>query len=71
MPLANNSSRMRSISKTALGAALFGFFDVAQIRLQGRGIPAELVQTLPYIIVIVVLVGLGFADVGRSRGGVV
>jgi ABC-type uncharacterized transport system permease subunit len=33
--------------------------------------PAELVQTLPYIIVVVVLVGLGFADVGRSRGGVV
>jgi len=53
--------------RTALGAVLFGFFDAAQIRLQGRGMPAELVQTLPYIIVIVVLVGLGFADVRRSR----
>jgi len=46
-------------ARTALGAVLFGFFDAAQIRLQGRGMPAELVQTLPYIIVIVVLVGLG------------
>ena len=44
-----------SAARTALGAVLFGFFDAAQIRLQGRGIPAELVQTLPYIIVIVVL----------------
>jgi ABC-type uncharacterized transport system permease subunit len=33
--------------------------------------PAELVQTLPYIIVIVVLVGLGFADLRRAREGVV
>jgi simple sugar transport system permease protein len=56
--------------RTAFGAMLFGFFDAAQIRLQGRGIPAELVQTLPYIIVIVVLVGLGFADHRRARKGV-
>ena len=37
-------------------------FDAAQIRLQGRGVPAEIVQTLPYVIVIIVLTGLGFAD---------
>ena len=60
-----------SPARTALGAVLFGFFDAAQIRLQGRGMPAELVQTLPYIIVIVVLVGLGFADLRRAREGVV
>jgi simple sugar transport system permease protein len=48
--------------RTALGALLFGAFDAAQIRLQGHGVPAELVQTLPYVIVIVVLTGLGVAD---------
>ena len=40
---------------TAVGALLFGFFDAFQIRLQGRGIPAELVQMLPYVMVIVIL----------------
>lgn len=40
---------------TAACALLFGFFDAFQIRLQGRGVPAELVQTLPYVMVIVVL----------------
>lgn len=40
---------------TALGALIFGFFDAFQIRMQGRGVPAELVQTLPYIMVIVIL----------------
>jgi ABC-type uncharacterized transport system permease subunit len=51
--------------RTALGALLFGLFDAAQIRLQGHGAPAELVQMLPYVIVIVVLTGLGLADRGR------
>jgi simple sugar transport system permease protein len=51
-----------SVGRTALGAFLFGLFDAAQIRLQGRGLPAELVQTLPYVIVILVLTGLGLAD---------
>lgn len=40
---------------TAIGALLFGFFDAFQIRLQGRGLPAELVQMLPYAMVIVIL----------------
>jgi general nucleoside transport system permease protein len=52
--------------RTALGALLFGLFDAAQIRLQGRGAPAELVQMLPYLIVIVVLTGLGLADRGHA-----
>ena len=59
-----------SPTRTALGALLFGFFDAAQIRLQGRGVPAELVQTLPYLIVIIVLVGLGLADRRRAKGQV-
>lgn len=53
--------------RTALGALLFGVFDAAQIRLQGHGLPADIVQTLPYIIVIVVLTGLGIADRARVR----
>jgi simple sugar transport system permease protein len=52
---------------TAAGALLFGFFDALQIRLQGRGIPAELVQTLPYLMVIVVLTAIAVAA-RRSRG---
>ena len=58
-----------SAYRTALGAFLFGVFDAAQIRLQGRGVPSEIVQTLPYFIVILVLTGLGFADRRSKRGG--
>ena len=53
--------------RTAAGALLFGAFDAAQIRLQGQGVPAELVQTLPYAIVILVLTGLGLADRRAER----
>ena len=53
--------------RTALGALLFGVFDAAQIRLQGRGVPTELVQMLPYAIVILVLTGLGVADWRAAR----
>lgn len=51
---------------TAICALLFGFFDAFQIRLQGRGIPAELVQTLPYVMVIIVLTVMAIA-VRRTR----
>ncbi|BCH29297.1 ABC transporter permease [Mesorhizobium sp. L-8-10] len=51
---------------TAVCALLFGFFDAIQIRLQGRGVPAELVQTLPYVMVIVVLTLMALA-VKRAR----
>lgn len=40
---------------TAAACALFAVFDAAQVRLQGRGISASLVQVLPYVAVIVVL----------------
>ncbi len=52
---------------TAIGALLFGFFDAFQIRLQGRGLPAELVQTLPYIMVVVILTAIAIAT-RKSRG---
>ncbi|MDW6022461.1 ABC transporter permease [Mesorhizobium sp. BAC0120] len=51
---------------TALCALLFGLFDAFQIRLQGRGVPAELVQTLPYVMVILVLTVMALA-VRRKR----
>ena len=51
---------------TALGALLFGFFDAFQIRMQGRGVPAELVQILPYAMVIVVLTVMAIT-MRRSR----
>ncbi len=51
---------------TAACALLFGFFDALQIRLQGRGVPAELIQTLPYVMVIVVLTVMAIA-VRRAR----
>jgi len=47
---------------TALGALLFGAFDAAQINLQGRGVAPELVQMLPYLVVVAVLTALGLAE---------
>ena len=52
---------------TTVGALLFGFFDAFQIRLQGRGVPAELVQTLPYVMVIVILAIIAISA-RKSRG---
>lgn len=52
---------------TAVGALLFGFFDAFQIRLQGRGVPAELVQMLPYAMVIVILTVIAISA-RRARG---
>jgi general nucleoside transport system permease protein len=56
---------------TAVGAGLFGLFDAIQIYLQGRGVPPELVQMLPYVVVLVVLTSLGVADRKRrlTQGG--
>jgi ABC-type uncharacterized transport system permease subunit len=51
---------------TAAGALLFGLFDAIQINLQGHGIAPQLVQTLPYIVVIVVLTALSIAEL-RQR----
>ncbi len=46
-----------------LGAALlFGFSDALQMRLQGGGIPSQLIQAVPYIFTMIVLAGF----VGRS-----
>ena len=47
---------------TALGALLFGTFDAAQINLQGHGVAPELVQMLPYLVVVVVLAAIGVGE---------
>ena len=47
---------------TACGAALFGLFDAIQIYLQGRGVAPELVQMLPYVVVLAVLTAIGIGE---------
>lgn len=36
-------------------ALLFGFCDAVQIYLQGQGVPAQLIQMLPYVVTLIVL----------------
>lgn len=51
---------------TALACVLFGFFDALQVRLQiGGAYSADLISTLPYIAVVVVLALAGVR--GRAR----
>jgi general nucleoside transport system permease protein len=52
---------------TALGALLFGTFDAIQINLQGRGVPSELMQMLPYLVVVAVLTAMGAVERRRRR----
>ena len=51
---------------TAAACVLFAIFDATQVRLQGRDVPAELLQTLPYLVVIVVLAITGIRT-ARAR----
>lgn len=52
---------------TALACLLFGFFDALQIRLQtSGGFSADIVSTLPYIAVVMVLALTGFRESRRS-----
>jgi simple sugar transport system permease protein len=51
---------------TALATLMFGLFDAIQIRLQGRGLPSELMQMLPYVAVVLALL---IAAVARKRRG--
>jgi general nucleoside transport system permease protein len=53
---------------TALACLLFAVFDAGQARLQTVGVPAQLVQTLPYVVVIAVLTVTAVRDVrGKAR----
>jgi simple sugar transport system permease protein len=53
---------------TALACLLFAVFDVAQARLQTAGVPAQLIQTLPYLVVIAVLTVTAVRDArGKAR----
>jgi len=51
---------------TALACVLFAVFDATQARLQIAGIATQLVQTLPYVVVMVVLTGAGIRG-ARAR----
>ena len=52
---------------TALACLLFGFFDALQIRIQtSGGFSADIVSTLPYIAVVVVLAITGIRQSSRS-----
>jgi len=52
---------------TALACVLFGFFDALQIQLQTTGgFSSDIVSTLPYIAVVVVLAFTGFRESRRS-----
>lgn len=44
---------------TAFACVLFAIFDATQVRLQGQNVPPELVQTLPYVVVVAVLAFTG------------
>jgi general nucleoside transport system permease protein len=44
---------------TTAACVVFAFFDALQVRLQTHDVPAQLVQTLPYAVVIVVLAVTG------------
>lgn len=46
-----------------LACLFFGLTEALQIRLQGRGLPTQFVQMIPYLLTMVALAGL----VGRSR----
>jgi len=48
----------------ALGACLlFGYAEAVQMGLQGRGVPTQFVQMIPYVLTMVALVGV----IGRAR----
>jgi simple sugar transport system permease protein len=47
---------------TALGALLFGVFDAVQINFQGRAVAPELLQMLPYLVVVAVLTAIGLGE---------
>lgn len=47
----------------ALACLFFGLAEAVQIRLQGRGIPTQFVQMIPYVLTMIALAGW----VGRSR----
>jgi len=52
---------------TALACLLFGFFDALQIRLQtGVGASADLLSTLPYLAVVVILTATALRELRRG-----
>jgi ABC-type uncharacterized transport system permease subunit len=46
---------------------LFGLFDAIQIYFQGRGVAPELMQMLPYLVVLLVLTAIGIGERKRRQ----
>lgn len=53
----------------AFGASmLFSTLDALQLRLQGLGVPSSLIQTIPYVTVIIVLALVGKTQIPKAAG---
>lgn len=52
---------------TVVASVVFGFFQALQIRLQSYGYPPQLVQSLPYLIVVVSLAYISYRRLARQR----
>jgi simple sugar transport system permease protein len=53
---------------TAAAATLFGVFEAASFRLTSSGLPTEIIQMLPYLVVVMALTFVALRrDVGRRR----
>lgn len=55
---------------TAMASFLFGLFDALQIRLQSFGVPPQLIQIIPYFVVVASLTIVAIQR-KRSEGGIV
>lgn len=52
-----------------LVALFFGFAGALTDRLQGFGLPSELLLTLPYILTVLALCVAGLRSIFKARGG--
>lgn len=54
-----------------LACLLFGFVEAIQMRIQGLGVPTQLVQMMPYVVTMVVIAGaVGYARTPAALGKV-
>jgi simple sugar transport system permease protein len=52
---------------TAIACFVFGFFEALQYRVQQVGIPPQLIETLPYLSVVLALASMQIARAWRKR----
>jgi general nucleoside transport system permease protein len=57
--------------RITLACLLFGFVEAIQMRIQGLGVPTQLVQMMPYVVTMVVIAGaVGYARTPAALGKV-